>query len=106
MVKKSKKINKETFKLNYNYIIVTHYDIGKTNISVPRDISLWNSSKTPILSISKGGLYFLKILSPLSFLKEQNVPRIFIINTYSQNLLLTTVNICVNMYIARKNCIK
>lgn len=99
-------ILKEKKQNDYNYIIVTHYDIGKTNISVPRDISLWNSSKTPILSISKGVLYFLKILSPLSFLKEQNVPRIFIINTYSQNLLLTTVNICVNMYIARKNCIK
>lgn len=53
MVKKSKKINKETFKLNYNYIIVTHYDIDKTNTSVPRDISLWNSSKTLI----QGGIF-------------------------------------------------
>lgn len=75
MVKKSKKINKETFKLNYNYIIVTHCDIDKTNTSVPRDISLWNSSKTLTLSISKGVLYFLKILSSLSFLKEQKVSK-------------------------------
>ena len=56
MNKFSKQELRDKFYQDYLYDkIVTHYDIGKTNISVSRDISLWNPSKTPIL-FSKGVL--------------------------------------------------